>query len=397
MSIEKVISIVKGLDYPLEKPENLEEAFENIKKSEGFSVSNIPFTYLSLYKKCPHLSLFILERRKTNISHAISSWYTIICRAQSRRYNDISPYQYWNENKQKVIDLALIQLEKYKDTYIPEELPIEMGGIESDKNSLSLENECSLCLFRLGMPAAFPSILMTGMLKPLKEKDNLELKILDISAGWGDRLIGACALDSIYTSCDPNSKLKDIYVEMIKKYGNPEKQRVYCLPFEDWNIENHDIKYNVLYSSPPFFDLEIYSNESTQSSERYKTIDSWISNFLKPCLNKCDELLEKNAKIYLHLSDIIIQKHNNYEERKIIFVEDIIEYCKNILKWKFIGVYGHILRDKEDKESETKESREQKNKLLLKPTPFIKGFKDGLRINKYNQALAQSIWHFTKK
>ena len=39
-------------------------------------------------------------------------------------------------------------------------------------------------------------------------------------------------------------------------------------------------KYNILYTSPPFFDLEIYSNEETQSNNRYKELDTWLDKFL---------------------------------------------------------------------------------------------------------------------
>ena len=94
-----------------------------------------------------------------------------------------------------------------------------------------------------------------------------------------------------------------------------------------------------------------------------------------------------NSPVFLHLSDI------KSENRTINYVQKTIDYVTNELDWKFVGVYGHAVKDIE-KENETTETRQIKNTMLLKPTNYVKSFKDGIRVNKYNQALAQSIWYF---
>ena len=400
MSYEKIIEYVKGLDYPIEKYVNLDECYDNIKNANGVKfTTTFPYTFLTNINsrdiKVNHLGLYILERDTMNKCHNVGSQFNLIVRSKSRRFDSISSYEYWNTKKDEVIKLAKTHLEKYKDDYNNEELPIELGGTESDKNHVSLEHECSLCLFRLGMPSAFPSNLMTAMLRDKISKHNIKYnndpyKVLDISAGWGDRLISACSMDIFYTACDPNTNMKPIYEKIIDKYGNMNKQRVYTIPFEDYIPEDNALKYNALYTSPPFFDLEIYCEEDTQSTSRYKSPEKWLNCFLKPCLNKCNDLLLEGADIYLHLSDL--KSENNTFQ----YVKDVIIYCTRTLKWKFIGVYGHTIGDKIDKESETIESRNIKNSMLLKPTSFIKSFKDGVRVNKRGEALSQSIWYFIK-
>lgn len=402
MYLNEVIEIVSQLDYPCEKHENITEYFDIIKNSTGVAFTKkFPFSYLTIYKP-KQLGLYILERECMNKAHSVCSSINIKIRAKSRRYDDISPYEYWINNKKKVIELACAQLERYKDTYKPEELPVEMGGLLTNNtaangiinnNNLvakSLEHECSLCLFRLGMPASFPSLLITKMLNPLKEANGGDLRVLDISAGWGDRLVGCCAMNVTYMACDPNTELASCYEEIINKYGSHAKQKVNIIPFEDYVPDKVTDRYNCLYTSPPFFNLEIYSEEKTQSTSRYPDIDLWKNNFLKPCLKKADSMLDVGSHIYIHLSDII------NKETRIIYVDEIVNYCVMELKWIFHGVYGHAMQDK-DKESETVESRMEKNKLLLKPTYYVKSYRDGVRINKKGEALAQTIWYFTKK
>jgi hypothetical protein len=395
MHLNEAIEIVSQLDYPCEKHDNVADYFDIIKDSTGVTFTKkFPFSYLTIYKP-KQLGLYIIERDYMNNAHSVCSSINIKTRAKSRRYNDISPYEYWTNNKEKVIELACSQLERYKDTYKPDELPIEMGGLVSNNNNdaavaRSLEHECSLCLFRLGMPASFPSLLVTKMLNPIKIANKGDLRVIDISAGWADRLISCCAMDVIYMACDPNSELESCYEEIITKYGSKGKQKVNIIPFEDYIPDPKVDRYNCLYTSPPFFNLEVYSDEATQSTSRYQNIELWKDQFLKPCLKKADDMLDPASVIYIHLSDII------NKDNRIIYVDEIINYCVMELKWIFHGVYGHAMKDK-DKASETAESRMEKNKMLLKPTNYIKSYREGVRINKKGEALAQTIWYFTKR
>lgn len=403
MSFNQVKNYLITKDYPNEKFKNLEESFNTIKIGLGVTFSkDLPYTYITNIKG-KKLGLYVIDREAMNMSHNVGGQFSLKIRAKSHRYNEISPYVYWNNNKQKVIDLGFQHLRKYKDEYTEDELPLLVPLHLSDdvnipeydymnnKNHIGLEHECCLCLFRLGIPSSFPSNLMTFMIKDyLKDNPIDNLKILDLSAGWGDRLLSACALDATYMACDPNTEMIPIYDQIINKYGTKDKQKVHCLPFEDLDErdERDERKFNMMYTSPPFFDLEIYSNEDTQSSSRYKTLESWLTGFMYPCLEKANKMLMKNSPVFLHLSDI---KDN---ERSYKYVQNVIDYATSKLKWKYIGIYGHAVKDKEQKQSETKETREIKNASLLKPTKFIKSFKDGIRVNKFGEALSQTIWYF---
>ena len=42
-------------------------------------------------------------------------------------------------------------------------------------------------------------------------------------------------------------------------------------------------------TSPPYYDLEIYSNEETQSINKFQTYESWLENFIDPIIKYVTE------------------------------------------------------------------------------------------------------------
>ena len=329
---------------------------------------------------------------------AYASWnpesakYSFNERIKSRRHDTPkSCYEYWNTDRESVIQVAVKQLEKFKDTYNKEQLP---------PSHVALENECALSLLKTGIPGSFPSTIVTALLDELvllpefktlavMNKVN-NIRMLDISAGWGDRLLAACSRNLMYVGCDPNTKLTEAYSKIIDFHGDCKRQTVLCTPFEDdWQAPQSN-KFNFLLPSPPFFNLEIYSNELTQSLVRYPDIHSWLNKFLKPSLAKCARLLEGGSPAILHLSDVIDFKN---QSNSIIFVEDVINYCVRELGWKFMGNYGFTIRDIE-KKSETTDERQTKDESKLNPRGVVKTYDEGLRLTKSGDVMSQPLWIF---
>jgi hypothetical protein len=130
-------------------------------------------------------------------------------------------------------------------------------------------------------------------------------------------------------------------------------------------------------------------------------LDKWLNDFLKVCLAKADSYLEKGAYIYLHLNDIDVKaRYENglkvTEDRVLNYVEHIVKYVSDKFNWRFIGNYGFAIKSEEDKESETSETRSEKNKKLLVPTRYVKTYKSGIRCNAKGEMLTQPIWFFIK-
>jgi len=153
--------------------------------------------------------------------------------------------------------------------------------------------------------------------------------ILDFCGGWGDRLIGALSSQNVlsYTGIDPNSALHPKYEAVAKYYKHNKKTKFICSPAEDAELEPN--QFDVIFTSPPYFDLEIYSYEETQSSSRYKNIDAWMNNFLFKVIDKCYMWLEADGRMLLNISDY----------RGKFFCQKMIDYAISI-GFKFEGIIG---------------------------------------------------------
>lgn len=127
-------------------------------------------------------------------------------------------------------------------------------------------------------------------------------RVLDTSAGWGDRLVGFHASNAIsYIGIDPNSELHEPY-EKISHFCNTGKDTKFiCSPAEEADLT--DVKVDFVFTSPPYFDIERYSEEDTQSWKRYPTTDKWLEGFLFPMLSKSWGCLAEGGRIAINIAD----------------------------------------------------------------------------------------------
>ena len=131
-------------------------------------------------------------------------------------------------------------------------------------------------------------------------------KVLDLSMGWGDRLVGFLASDAeSYVGIDPNTKLHDPYQKIIDSVGGDKKVTTICSPAEDLDFSS--VNYDFVFTSPPYFDLERYSDENTQSWKKYRDFDDWLNNFLLKTLTKCWKNLSEGGRVVINISDIYSQ------------------------------------------------------------------------------------------
>ena len=125
---------------------------------------------------------------------------------------------------------------------------------------------------------------------------------LDMSAGWGDRLLAAMALDMDYIGFDPNIELQPGHNEMISSFGDPKRHRIIYEPFEKATIP--DGPYDVVFSSPPYFTIEEYApGQEGQSIVSYPSYNQWMVWFLFASLTKAWENLKEGGYLILHLGD----------------------------------------------------------------------------------------------
>jgi hypothetical protein len=127
-----------------------------------------------------------------------------------------------------------------------------------------------------------------------------------------------------YLGIDPNTQLSTLYQNLYDTYLNYSK-------FKDKKIEiitkaAEDViitkKFDLIFSSPPYFNYEKYSNEEIQSNIRYKTLDDWLNKFLYKTINNNYNNLENQGSLVLHIKD--------YKTKNKLI--SIIEPLKNYIK-----------------------------------------------------------------
>jgi len=145
--------------------------------------------------------------------------------------------------------------------------------------------------------------------------------VLDFSAGWGDRLAGFYASEKgkHYVGIDPNLNNHDGYrkqVEFYKKHQSFfEHDREVDLipsPAEDVDFTKYHNHFDTVFTSPPYFDVERYTHDDTQSWVRYKNIDSWNKNFLHKTLEKIIPTIKSGGILAVNIADVYNPKTKDY-------------------------------------------------------------------------------------
>ena len=190
-------------------------------------------------------------------------------------------------------------------------------------NSKMLVNAINMSCY---IPAQFKPTLAKAMYNFFDAKN-----VLDFSMGWGDRLVGFLASNAeSYIGIDPNTKLHEPYNKIASYCNTSKKTRFICSPAEDADLS--DVKVDFVFTSPPYFDTEKYSEEDTQSWKRYPDTDDWLDGFLYPTLKKCWDCLEDGGRICVNISDKV--------RGNVRVCQPMIEYMES-LGATYEGVMGY--------------------------------------------------------
>ena len=147
--------------------------------------------------------------------------------------------------------------------------------------------------------------------------------VLDFSAGWGDRLAGFYCGETTksFVGIDPNTTNHPNYKKQVEFYEKhrtifeqEKKVDLICSPAEDVDFTKYENHFDTIFTSPPYFNVEKYSDEDTQSYIRYKDIDSWNKNFLHKTLEKLIPTLKKDGILAINIADVYNPSKKNYYE-----------------------------------------------------------------------------------
>ncbi len=132
-------------------------------------------------------------------------------------------------------------------------------------------------------------------------------KVLDFSCGFGGRLIGAIASNKVhkYVGTDPCVPTYKGLLKIKEELNTNKEIVIYNSAFEDLKLKE---KFDLAFSSPPYFHQEKYGDEEGQSYIRYPTVNEWRDKFLKAVIKNCYKYLKKDGYFILNICNTVSYK-----------------------------------------------------------------------------------------
>lgn len=145
--------------------------------------------------------------------------------------------------------------------------------------------------------------------------------VLDPCCGFGGRMLGAVASGAKYIGFEPNTETYLNLLKLVKFLGIENKVEIYNDVAE--NMLNYDFeKVDLILTSPPYFDVEMYCDEETQSHNKYSDYLDWCNNWLFDVIDKAHSKLKSNG--------VSCWNVHNFETRNMPMIDDVMDYQKSI-------------------------------------------------------------------
>jgi hypothetical protein len=130
-------------------------------------------------------------------------------------------------------------------------------------------------------------------------------RVLDFSAGFGGRMMGAMTsrMRYHYTGIDPNTKTfagLQALGTLINEVSGTDFA-VHCTGSEDFVPEPGS--YDAAFSSPPYFNCERYNDEPTQCYNKFTNLSEWFEQYVVPTLTMVHTGLAKDGVYAVNIAD----------------------------------------------------------------------------------------------
>ena len=153
------------------------------------------------------------------------------------------------------------------------------------------------------------------------------ISVLDPCCGWGGRMIGCASIpNTTYVGCEPCTETYEGLVKLgvwLKTLQPTFNFVIYQKPFEDFMT---DEKFDIALTSPPYYNTEKYSDEETNSLNRYKTYEEWVEGFYEPLILNTVGYLNEGGVFILNVGD---RKYPLSKDMTRI-CEDSALYCERV-------------------------------------------------------------------
>lgn len=128
--------------------------------------------------------------------------------------------------------------------------------------------------------------------------------VLDFTAGWGGRLVGACAMNiPYYIGIDSNVALRTPYRNMIKFLAPMTTTRPKMIFRDALAVDYSKYTYDMVLTSPPYYNIEVYSHMTARATKQI-----WDDEFYTPLFLATFAGLSKGGRYCLNVSEEIYNR-----------------------------------------------------------------------------------------
>ena len=262
------------------------------------SINIVPITYYSL-DGCRAQVNELADRTKSVNNHQLGVgnneglafgrfWFPNMQDAQWNNNATVSiRARFMHDNKLKrAIRLAYVHRDEGEDTVIPKNI----------RRALELVNGGTIQNFKpMNARAVWEHICPV-----------FRGRVLDFSSGYGGRMLGAMTsnLRYHYTGIDPNTRTfqgLQALGALLDEQGHGSGYEMHCCPSEEF--EPDDGAYDAAFSSPPYFNLETYTDELTQCMNRYGDLSAWFEGYVVPTVKMIYRALATDGIYAVNIAD----------------------------------------------------------------------------------------------
>jgi 16S rRNA G966 N2-methylase RsmD len=169
--------------------------------------------------------------------------------------------------------------------------------------------------------------------------------VLDPCAGWGGRMLGTVSTGKKYIAFEPNTQTYNNLLNLAEFLNIKDKVEIYNIGAEHMNDFIKE-KVDMILTSPPYFNLEIYSAEKTQSENQHSSYEQWRDVWLADVIKKAIS----------HLNDFGVSCWNVHSIGKMKMIEDVAK-IHNDLAFKKEKEFSLNSSKRQAIQSETKKDK----------------------------------------
>lgn len=164
--------------------------------------------------------------------------------------------------------------------------------------------------------------------------------VLDPSSGYGGRLLGALSSGKVkkYVGVEPNRRTVKGLTNIKNEFDSQNKSTIINDCFE--NVDYFSEIFDLVFTSPPYYNKEMYSNDKTQSYVKYPTKELWTNGFLKPFFKNSYKQLKENGHLVLNIANV--DTYKDLQDVSIMLAKEVGFELVDVLLYRLSSMNKEI-------------------------------------------------------